>query len=222
MSRPRVLLADDHELLLAALVKLLEPRCEIVGVVTSGRRVVDAVAQFRPDLLLLDLSLPDISGLDAVRQVQAACKATRVIMLTMHEQPELAAEALRRGASAYVLKRSSAAELFDAIAAVLSGQRFVSVTLRDEVLSMLANGTAPDAGGLTERQRDILRLVADGHPMKKVADILGVSQKTVEYHKYQVMRHLKLKSTAELVRYAEREGLVSQAAPPASDRSHDS
>ena len=212
MTKPRVILCDDHQLLLAALVKLLEQECDVVGVAPTGKALIELAGRLHPDLALVDLSLPDMSGLDAVRILRQQHPDLKVVICTMHEQPELAAEALHRGAAAYVLKRSSAADMFQALRAALAGQRFISEPLARKVLALSGTPNPADRRSLTERQRDILRLLAEGRPMKQVAAILGVSRKTVEYHKYLVMRQLHLQSSAELIQYAVREHLVQPGA----------
>lgn len=215
MSKPRVLLADDHEILLAGLVKLLEPRCEIVAQVGAARELLEAAERLQPDVVVLDVSLQDLNGLDAIRPLGQAAPDARVVILTMHESAALALEALRRGAAGYVVKRSAPAELFAAIRTVRLGAAYVTRLLRDDVAELARSGAAPRPA-LTERQRDVVRLLAEGRPMKQVAAILGLTQRTVAYHKYHLMREIGLRSTADLVRFAVQQGLVGApaAAPP--------
>jgi DNA-binding NarL/FixJ family response regulator len=213
--RPRLVLVDDHELFAAGIARLVESRFDIIGQCRSAAAGLELIARERPDAVLLDMSLADGDGLEVLERIRHAGLATRIVMLTQHESSELAAECLRKGASAYVLKRAAPGELFDALAAVLRGQVYVSPRVRDAV-----HGPGPAAGGsrvngLTPRQRDVLRLLAGGKSMKQCAAALGLTPKTVEYHKYEMMRNLGLRSSAELVQFAVRSGLVVAADPVA-------
>ncbi|MDP1768891.1 MAG: response regulator transcription factor [Nitrospirota bacterium] len=213
MKRPRVLMADDHSLILAGLRKLVEVDCDVVGTVEDGRALVEAAQQLRPDLILLDISMPLLNGLEAARKLRTLAPDCKLIFLTMHASPTYAAEAFQAGASGYLLKRSAASELGLAIASVLQGQHYLTPLLTKEVLaSVLKPSTGergkPVTGALTARQREVLQLVAEGHGTKEIATILSISVKTVEFHKSRIMQHLDLHTTADLTKYAVTHGIT--------------
>jgi DNA-binding NarL/FixJ family response regulator len=209
-SRPRVLLADDHTILLEAFQKLLSPTFEVVGAVTDGRALLEAAEKLKPDIIVLDISMPKLSGIEVCRQLQPRLPDSRWVFLTVNEDPDLAVEALHLGASGFLLKSSAAAELFSAIQLALEGRRYITPLLtRGEPLGVFL-GRTPHAEGekLTARQREVLQLLAEGKVMKEVADILGVTPRTVAFHKYGIMDQLGVKTSAELVQYAVKLGLV--------------
>jgi DNA-binding NarL/FixJ family response regulator len=209
MSAPRVLLADDHALLLGAFEKLLGDECEIVGQVSDGRALVAAAERLKPDLVILDISMPLLNGLDAGRQIKQKLRNTKLIFLTMNEDPDLAAEAFRAGASGYVLKRSAASELVMAIREVMQGRSYVTSLVTEGLVGSLINTDARKAGGdLTLRQREVLQLLAEGRSMKEIAGVLNLTPRTVAFHKYRMMEQLKIKSTAELIQYAVKHNIV--------------
>ncbi len=209
MVRPRVLLADDHELLLGAFEKLLMPDCEIVGQVTDGRALVEAAARLKPDVIVLDISMPQLNGLDAGRRIKQGHRDVKLVFLTMNEDSDLAAEAFRAGASAYVLKRSAASELATAIREVMQGRSYVTPLMTEGLVgSLLHVEEASSSHELTSRQREVLQLLAEGNSMKEVAAVLKLTPRTVAFHKYQMMEQLHIKSTAELIRYAVRHHIV--------------
>jgi len=209
MTVPRVLLADDHALLLGAFEKLLTGEFEIVGHAADGRALVAAVERLRPDVVVLDIGMPVLNGLEAGRQIRSRWPETKLIFLTMNEDPDLAAEAVRCGASGYLLKRSAATELATAIREAMLGRSYVTPLVTGGLLESLMT---PDSQGpvheLTPRQREVLQLLAEGRSMKEVASVLNVTARTVGFHKYQMMEQLKLKSTAELIQYAVRNHIV--------------
>jgi DNA-binding NarL/FixJ family response regulator len=209
--RPRILLADDHAMLLAAFQQLLSPTCDVVGAVSDGRALLAAAPKLKPDVIVLDISMPLLNGIDACRQLQPKLPDTRWVFLTVSEDPDLAAEAFRLGASGFLLKSSAAAELFSAIQLALEGRRYVTPLLtKGEPLGVFLNrAPQPNSDKLTARQREVLQLLAEGRVMKEVADILGVTPRTVAFHKYAIMEQLGVKTSAELVQYAVRHGLVS-------------
>lgn len=212
MKRPRLLLADDHTLVLEGLRKLLEPHFELVDSVEDGRALMRRAQQLKPDVILLDISMPLLNGIDAARQLRKSLPHTRIIFLTMHAEPDYVTEAFRAGASGYLLKRSAASELVNAVHEVLKGRYYVTPLVARQVLKSVLEppgkrGAPPVE--LTSRQREILQLVAEGHTSKEIASLLNVSLKTVEYHKSRLMERLGLRTTAELVRHAIRRGLVS-------------
>lgn len=211
MKRPRVLLADDHALLTEAFKKLLEPDCEVVGLVHDGRTLLDAVPKLRPDVVLLDISMPYLNGLDASRLLKRRHPAVRVIFLTVSDDPDLAAEAFSLGASGYLLKSCSAAELFTAIQEVMQGRAFITPRITHGMVSRLLNGNSDRRSGdtLTARQREVLQLLAEGRAMKEIATILGVTPRTVAFHKYRIMEELRLKSNADLIQFALKHALIA-------------
>lgn len=214
MKKPRVLMADDHSLILAGLRKLVEADCEVVGTVEDGRALVEMAQQLRPDLILLDISMPLLNGLEAARQLRSLVPESKLIFLTMHASPTYATEAFLIGASGYLLKRSAASELSLAIKAVLQGQHYLTPLLTKDVLEEVlkpstgARGVAASAT-LTARQREVLQLVAEGRGTKEIATILKVSVKTVEFHKSRLMRQLDMHTTADLTKYAITHGITS-------------
>ena len=213
MQRATVLLADDHAIVAEGLASLLQGEFALVGTVTNGSELVEAARRLRPDLIVTDLAMPGLNGLDALRQLKAEGIAARVVVLTMHANAHVAAEVLRAGASGFVVKHAAGQELIAALHAVLGGRRYVNPDLAEDVLAALAEPSAPATGSLTPRQRDVVRLLAEGRTMKEVAATLGVSPRTVETHKYQSMEALRLKTTAELIRYALEHGLTTPPAP---------
>ncbi len=214
MNRPRILMADDHAIVLAGLRKLVEAEGEVVGMVEDGRALVEAAQQLRPDIVLLDISMPLLNGLDAARQISKLVPESKLIFLTMHATPTYATEAFKAGASGYLIKRSAAVELKQAIQAVMRGQHYMTPLITKDVLAATlqspdGQSNKPLVTSLTQRQREVLQLVAEGKGTKAIASILNISVKTVEFHKFRIMSELDLHSTAELVKYAIGEGLVS-------------
>ncbi|MFZ1803741.1 MAG: response regulator transcription factor [Nitrospira sp.] len=214
MNRPRILMADDHAIVLAGLRKLVEAEGEVVGMVEDGRALVEAAQQLRPDIVLLDISMPLLNGLDAARQISKLVPESKLIFLTMHATPTYATEAFKAGASGYLIKRSAAVELKQAIQAVMRGQHYMTPLITKDVLAATLQSpdgqfNKPLVTSLTQRQREVLQLVAEGKGTKAIASILNISVKTVEFHKFRIMGELDLHSTAELVKYAIAEGLVS-------------
>jgi DNA-binding NarL/FixJ family response regulator len=199
MSRNTVLLADDHAIVTDGLTRLLRDHYDVVGAVGDGLLLIDAAKRLRPDVIVTDLSMPGLSGLDVLARLKAERVASKVIVLTMHHDANLAALAIRDGASGFLLKESAGDELLAAIRQVLQGGVFLAPALTKGVLERAAGKAGPE---LTPRQRDVLRLIVKGLRMKEVAASLGLSIRTVESHKYDMMETLGLHSTAELVRYA--------------------
>lgn len=209
--RARVLLADDHTVVLEGLRRVLEPECEIVGMATDGRAMLAAVEQVKPDVVVVDISMPLLNGIDAARQLKKTAPNVRVVFLTMHADVSYAVEALGAGGAGFVLKTSAAEELLTAIREAMRGRRFVPPVLSAQVLQALAKRGPRDgesATALTERQREVLQLVAEGRTLKAIAGILHVSPRTVEFHKYRIMDELGLRSTGELAQYAIKHRLV--------------
>jgi DNA-binding NarL/FixJ family response regulator len=207
MTRPRILMADDHAMLLDAFRALLEPEFDVVGAVTDGRRLLEEFSRLNPDVVLLDIAMPLLNGLDAGRQLRAQRKSVRLIYLTMNPDPDLASEALRLGASGYVLKSSAAHELKQAIHEALRGRSYITPLITRDVVGSLMHQTSRRE--LTMRQREVLQLLAEGRSMKEVGAILDLTPRTVAFHKYRMMEQLRLKTSAELVQFAVKQGVVA-------------
>lgn len=209
MGRPRVLLADDHTLLLGAFEKLLAGECDIVGQVSDGQALVAAAGTLKPDVIVLDISMPLLNGLEAARQIKQGLRSVKLVFLTMNEDPDLAVEAFRSGASAYLLKRSASSELSTAIREVMRGQSYVTPLITEGLVESLMHGDQHKlTAELTARQRQVLQLLAEGRSMKEVASLLNLTPRTVAFHKYRMMEQLNVKSTAELVQYAVKHHIV--------------
>jgi DNA-binding NarL/FixJ family response regulator len=206
--RVRVLLADDHVLVAAGLAKLLEEEFEVLGVRNDGREAVLAAAQEHPDVVVLDISMRNLNGLEAARQIKAMSPDTKIIFITVHADLAYVTAAFRSGASGYVLKGSAAGELCEAIHHALSGRTFLTPLISQEALDE-ALRQPNHRLSLTPRQREILQLVAEGHSAKSIGDGLHISAKTVEFHKAEIMKKLKLHSVAALTRYAIEHGIAS-------------
>jgi DNA-binding NarL/FixJ family response regulator len=212
MSKPRILLADDHTIVAEGLRSLLEGEFEFVGTVNDGRALLDAALTLKPDVIVADISMPLLNGLDAARHLKRDGSTAKIIFLTMHSEAQLAAEAFRAGASGYLLKSSAGEELITAIHEVVKGRFYVTPLITRDVLSFLMDASKdPDqpAVKLTPRQREVLQLIAEGHGTKRIADKLCISARTVESHRYRIMRKLEIRETAGLVRYAIGRGLSS-------------
>ncbi len=209
MSRPRVLIADDHELLAEAFQKLLEAEVEVVGRVLDGRALLEEAPRLKPDIVVLDISMPKLNGLEAGEQLKKIMPDVKLIFLTIHEDPDLAVEAFRLGASGYLLKGSAASELFQAVQEVSRGRTYVTPLIAEGMIESFARDPERrKVSKLTPRQREILQLLAEGNSMKEVAAILNITPRTVAFHKYRMMDTLGLKSNAELLRLAIKEQIV--------------
>lgn len=209
--RPRVLLADDHLLVAEALKSLLTPEFELVGVVEDGRALVEAAGRLRPDVIVADVSMPHLNGIDALVQMRQAGNRVPVVFLTMHKDVTFARRALEAGASGFVLKHSASAELVAALRAALEGRTYLTPQLVGEVLDAMNHGSNRSGDpvvSLTPRQREVLQLLAEGHSAKEIASSMSISARTVEFHKYQMMETLGLHTSAELVHFALKHGVV--------------
>jgi DNA-binding NarL/FixJ family response regulator len=204
-----VLLADDHTIVAEGLKSLLADHYDLVGTVADGSQLIEAVKALRPDVVVTDFSMPVMSGLEALRRMKADQLDAKVIFLTMHSDARVASEALRAGASGFLLKQAASEELITAIEDVLQGRTYLTPRLTKDVLANLSTGGSEEVA-LTPRQREVLRLLADGKRMKEIAAILGLSTRTVETHKYEMMQALGLGSTAELVKYALKHDLTAE------------
>ena len=204
MTKPRVLIADDHLLLLDAFERLLERAYEIVGKVADGRELVRAALELKPDAVVADVSMPELNGLEAARQILALLPGTRIVLLTVHEDEVLAADALRAGVSGFVVKRSAAGELQQALRDALAGEKYLTQLIAGgDARSLVGQpGNGLPIGRLTPREREVLQLLAEGRTMKEIGVRLGITARTVAFHKYQLSEKLGLRSTADLVRYA--------------------
>jgi DNA-binding NarL/FixJ family response regulator len=211
MRRPRVLLADDHLILVDGLKSLLGHRCEVVGTVVDGRALLEAAARLQPDIVVLDIAMPELNGLDAARQLKRTMPGVKLIFLTVNKDPYIVGEAFRAGASAFLLKQAAALELTDAIDHVLKGSSYVTPSVAEGLtnISLRAPEAREHAPEPTPRQREVIQLLAEGHSMKEVADRLSITRRTVACHKYSVMELLQLKTNSELVQYAIKHGIIS-------------
>ena len=205
----RIAIVDDHALIAEACRKLLEPTGDVVGTFTDPRTFLAEAVALKPDVVVMDISMPLMNGLDAARELKRLIPGVRIIILTMNEDPEVAAEAFRIGAFGYLLKRSSGSELALAVREVLSQRYYLTPLLtRDLVGSLVHEHARKRLHQLTPRQREVLQLLAEGRSMKEAAAILHLSARTVAFHKYRMMEQLQVHSTAELIQFAVREGLV--------------
>ena len=212
MKRSRVLIADDHSMVIDGLRALLEPEYEVVGAVNDGRAVLPEVRRLQPDVVVIDISMPLLNGLDCARQLCDAGCTAKILILTMHPDATLAQEALAAGASGYVLKSSPGSELKAALGDVLRGRIYLSAAVTrdmDEVMGRMTSIHQDVWARLTPRQREVLQLLAEGKSHKEVANVLNISVKTAEYHKYAILDKLGLKTNAELVQYAIRHGIIA-------------
>jgi DNA-binding NarL/FixJ family response regulator len=210
--RPRILIADDHILIAEAYKGLLEPEFQVVGIVRDGRELLERLDELQPDVVLLDISMPLLNGLDAGEQIKRLRRQTKIIYVTAATSPDVAAEAFRRGASGYVLKHGEAEEMRTAVRRVIRGESFVSILLdKDTLGKYLRVGAEYRAKKrLSPRQREILQLLAEGRSMKEVAYIMGIKAGTVAFHKYRIMESLGIKTNAALVGYAVRHNLATK------------
>jgi DNA-binding NarL/FixJ family response regulator len=210
MTLPRLMLADDHTILVEAFRKLLEPHYEIVGTVSDGRALLETAPQLNPDVIVADIGMPLMNGLEAGLRLKERIPAMRLIFLTMNEDPDLAVEAMRCGASGYLLKSSAVEEMLCAIHLALKGKTYVTPQIRRGMQESFIKN--PQAKGqskiLTPRQREVVQLLAEGKSMKEVASVLKVTPRTVAFHKYRVMDELNIGTTAELIQYAIKSKLL--------------
>ena len=208
MKPIRILLVDDHAILVESLKKLLESEFDVVGSAGDGRTMIEMALELNPDVVLLDLTLPVLNGLEAARRLKKKAPEITIIFLTMNEDRELAAEALRIGAAGYVLKKSAASEVRQAIRAALSGQTFVTASVDPSHCPKRNSRHAESYRALTARQREVLQLLAEGRSMREVGHSLSLTPRTVAFHKYRIMESLGLHNTSELVRYAVRHRII--------------
>lgn len=210
MSRPTVLLADDHVIVAEGLASLLKETFDLIGIVSDGRALLEAARDKKPDVIVTDISMPLLNGLDAVRQLKSNGLASKIIILTQHTETHYAIEAFRVGVSGYVLKMSAREELVAAIRETLQGRSYISPMVTNDVISLLLEAKGEESAGqaLTIRQREVLQLIAEGKTAKEIASLLDISSRTAEGHKYEIMQALGVKTTAELVQQAIRLKLI--------------
>jgi DNA-binding NarL/FixJ family response regulator len=212
MMKKRMLLADDHKIVLEGLRSLLEPEYEIVGAVEDGRELLAKAEELCPDVIIADISMPKLNGIEAVSQIKKTDSQIKVIFLTMHPDVSYAKRAFEAGASGYVLKHSASTELITAIEEALKGRTYVTPMIAGELMQFYKKETYIKddiTKKLTPRQREVLQLLAEGHSAKEIASILNISTRTVEFHKYRMMEKLNINTTAELVQYAIKQGIVT-------------
>jgi DNA-binding NarL/FixJ family response regulator len=211
MKRPRVILADDHVLVLDALKNLLEPEFEVVGKFYDGHTLVEQAQKLSPNVIVLDIGMPTMNGLNAGQRLKKLMPTVKLIYLTMNQDPDLAAEAFRLGASGFVVKSAAASELLQALREVVRGGAYVTPLLtKGMVGSFIQNlKRRKSTNSLTLRQKEVLQLLAEGRSMKEAAFILNVSPRTVAFHKYTMMEHLQIKSSAQLIEYAMKSSVLA-------------
>jgi DNA-binding NarL/FixJ family response regulator len=211
MQKPTVLIADDHTMIVDAFRKLLEPYYEIVATVSDGRALLEKAPEFKPDVIVVDIGMPCLNGLAAGQRLRQIIPKTRVVYVTMNEDGDLASEALRSGASAYLLKSSAGSELLKAIHEALRGQKYVTPRIKHAMEESFIRSPNPKGPvkKLTPRQVEVLQLLAEGKLMKEAADILGLTPRTVAFHKYRIMETLGIHSNAELIKFAVKNHLLA-------------
>jgi DNA-binding NarL/FixJ family response regulator len=212
MAFPRVMLADDHTILVEAFRKLLEPHFEIVGTVSDGMALLETAPQVKPDVIIIDIAMPLLNGLEAALRLKKQMPSVKMIFLTMNEDPDLAVDAMGSGASGYLLKSSAASELVRAIQLSLKGKTYVTPLIARGMQNAFIRDPRPKtrAKVLTPRQREVVQLLAEGKSMKEVAGVLNVTPRTVAFHKYRVMQELHIGTTAELIQFAIKSHILVQ------------
>ena len=210
MSRPRIILADDHTMVLEGFRKLLEPEVDVVGTASDGESLLKAASRMKPDVIILDIGMPLLSGMNAGRELKKSMPRTKLVVLTMNEDPDVAREALRQWASAYLLKKSAGSELIKAVREVLKNKSYVTPRIAQKLMDEFVRDPRPEhPKQLTPRQKEVLHLLAEGRTMRETAEVLHLTPRTVAFHEYRIMDEFGLKSTSDLVRFAIRERLVS-------------
>lgn len=212
MKHPRILIADDHTLIAELCKKLLESEFDVVGTVSNGRDLVRAATELKPDVVIVDITMPVLNGLDAAEQIKEILPAVKLVFLTMNGDADVAAEAFQRGASAFLIKTCASAEMVTAVREVLRGKTYLSPHVSKAAVDFLRRQQKrliEESERLTERQREVLQLLAEGKVMKEVGGILNMSTRTVAFHKYRIMETLGAKSNADLVKYAVRNHMTA-------------
>ncbi len=214
MAKPRVLLADDHSLVLEGFRRILDDQCELIGMVEDGRALLEAAQRVLPDMVILDISMPLLNGIDAATQLKKTQPSVKVIFVTMHSDADYVRSAFEAGASGYLLKRSAVDELEQAIRTVWAGHTYITPLIAKDLLDVLLSNRPrqpQQKKTLTFRQREVLQLLAEGQTMKDIALRLKISSRTVEFHKAQIMEQLELRTTAELIKYALTHGILASS-----------
>lgn len=214
MAKPRVLLADDHSLVLEGFRRILDDQCELIGMVEDGRALLEAARRLLPDMVILDISMPLLNGIDAATQLKKTQPSVKVIFVTMHSDADYVRSAFEAGASGYLLKRSAVDELEQAIRTVWAGHTYITPLIAKDLLDVLLSNRPrqpQQKKALTFRQREVLQLLAEGQTMKDIALRLKISSRTVEFHKAQIMEQLELRTTAELIKYALTHGILASS-----------
>ena len=209
MPKPRVLLADDHVLVLEGFRRILQEHYELVGTVGDGHALLAAAKTVQPDIVILDISMPLLNGIDTAAQLKKICPTAKIIIVTMHAGADYVRSAFEAGASAYVLKGSAVDELDRAIRAVLGGHSYITPLITKELVDVYLSAPSEKPRGLTPRQREVLQFLAEGRTAKEIANLLHITSRTVEFHKGQILDQLKLKTTADLIKYALTHGIVN-------------
>jgi len=209
MPKPRVLLADDHVLVLEGFRRILQEHYELVGTVGDGYALLAAAKTVQPDIVILDISMPLLNGIDTAAQLKKICPTAKIIIVTMHAGADYVRSAFEAGASAYVLKGSAVDELEQAIRAVLGGHSYITPLITKELVDNYLSTPSEKPRGLTPRQREVLQFLAEGRTAKEIANLLHITSRTVEFHKGQILDQLKLKTTADLIKYALTHGIVN-------------
>jgi DNA-binding NarL/FixJ family response regulator len=209
MPKPRILLADDHALVLEGFRRILQEHYELVGTARDGHALLAAAKTVQPDIVILDISMPLLNGIDTAAQLKRVCPTTKIIIVTMHAGADYVRSAFEAGASAYVLKGSAVDELEQAIRAVLGGHSYITPLITKELVDVYLSTPSEKPRGLTPRQREVLQFLAEGRTAKEIASLLHITSRTVEFHKGQILDQLKLKTTADLIKYALTHGIVS-------------
>jgi DNA-binding NarL/FixJ family response regulator len=221
MARPRILIADDHKLVAEAFGKFIENECTVVGFAFDGRQLVEMARELMPDVAVLDIAMPLLNGIDAAERLKQVSPKIKIVVLTMNEDPTLAAELLRRDASAFLLKTSGGAELLRAVRDVMKGLKYVTPKIARLMEDEWVRNPVPEREvKLTARQREVLQLLAEGQTMKEVAATLRIATRTVAFHKYKIMGDFRLRSNAELVRLAIRERMLPAGPQGVTPMSH--
>lgn len=212
MKKPRVLLADDHKIVIEGLKSLLQDEFEILGHVEDGRALVEQASALHPDVIVADISMPLLNGIEAARQIKKIDENIKIVFLTMHPDATYAANAFEVGASGFVLKHSASSELIRAINEAIKGRTFVTPLIAGDLIHIYQSGEPPEKDlfkKISPRQREVLQLLAEGKTAKEIASILNISTRTVEFHKYKMMEQHKISTSAELVHYAIKHGIIS-------------
>jgi DNA-binding NarL/FixJ family response regulator len=210
MKNPRIILADDHTILLDALKNMVQPEFEVVATCSDGRELIKAATELNPSIIVLDIGMPTMNGLSAGQRLKQMLPTVKLVYLTMNQDPDMASEAFRLGASAYLLKTSAGSELIRALREVVRGGTYITPIMTEGMVGSFVQNfkRRKNNNHLTLRQKEVLQLLAEGRSMKEAAFILNVSPRTVAFHKYTMMDHLNIKSSAELIEYAMRSALV--------------